>query len=73
MVKQKQKVQIVSDVSYSYVETGHDDTEPDGASLKKWFLYLDEECTIPFEDAKVIGDVTIYATLNFTKSNYDIA
>ena len=32
-------------------------------AYRTWYLYLDSECTIPYEDVEVNEDITIYATL----------
>lgn len=45
------------------------DEKPD--AYRTWYLYLDEECTIPFEDTFVTGDITIYATNKSPEGNID--
>ena len=39
--------------------------------FRTWYLYLDEDCTIPFEDTVITSDVTVYATQKAPEGNMD--
>lgn len=45
------------------------DEKPD--AYIPWYLYLDKECTILFEDTLVTSDITIYATFKSSEGNMD--
>ena len=42
-------------------------------AYRSWYLYLDMECTILFEDTVVNGDITIYASNTASNANMDFA
>ena len=37
--------------------------------FRTWYLYLDEECTIPFEDTVITENITVYATQKAPNEN----
>ena len=39
--------------------------------FRAWYLYLDEECTIPFEDTVITDNITVYATQKAPEGNMD--
>ena len=39
--------------------------------FRTWYLYLDEECTIPFEDTVITDNITVYATQKAPEGNMD--
>ena len=39
--------------------------------FRTWYLYLDEECTIPFEDTVITSDITVFATQEAPEGNMD--